>query len=62
MAEKIQTTFRTFINDITITFPEYSERLLESYQCCFEDNELNEKLRQFLNNVYKNIDMMIRKR
>ena len=58
MAEKIQTTFRTFINDITITFPEYSERLLESYQCCFEDNELNEKLRQFLNNVYKNIDMI----
>tara|TARA_B110000285_G_scaffold176929_1_gene198751 strand:- start:2327 stop:3268 length:942 start_codon:yes stop_codon:yes gene_type:complete len=55
MAEKINEIFTSFLNDIIKVFPEYEERLkqtyIESFQEEYDKSIISDKMESFLNNV-----------
>lgn len=63
MAEKINEVFTSFLNDIIKVFPEYEERIKETYSESFNEERdkslIDDKMEKFLTNVNKISDSIV---
>lgn len=63
MAEKINEVFTSFLNDIIKVFPEYEERIKETYSESFNEDRdkslIDDKMENFLTNVNKISDSIV---